>query len=81
METNIKLSLGEITIDSDDNIEIKVFSGDSSLRRKLTKCVDIGISTISSGLPLKECNKVINKDKCEGLSIRWPLILFMPIFE
>lgn len=46
----------------DDNIEIKVFSGDSSLRRKLTKCVDIGISTISSGLPLKECNKVINKD-------------------
>jgi len=36
-----------------DHIEIKVFSGDSSLRRKLTLCNDIPIATISSGLPLK----------------------------
>jgi len=36
-----------------DHIEIKVFTGKSSLRRKLTKCNDLPIATISSGLPLK----------------------------
>lgn len=42
------------------NVEIKVFSGKSSLRRQLTKCNDIPIATISSGLPLKEETPVIN---------------------
>lgn len=42
-----------------DSIEIKVFSGKSSLRRKLTKCNDLPIKTISSGLPIrKEKNMV-----------------------
>ena len=41
----------------DDDIEIKVFTGNSSLRRKLSMCNDIPIATISSGLPLKEENK------------------------
>ena len=40
-----------------NDIEIKVFTGKSSLRRKLTKCNDIPIATISSGLPLKEPKK------------------------
>lgn len=35
------------------NIEIKVFTGKSSLRRKLTFCNDISVNEISSGLPLK----------------------------
>lgn len=34
-------------------IEIKVQKGGSSLRRKLVKCNDMPIATISSGLPLK----------------------------
>ncbi len=38
----------------DDQIEIKIFTGKSSLRRKLTLCNDLPIATISSGLPLKE---------------------------
>lgn len=38
----------------DENIEVKVFTGNSSLRRKLTKCNDIPIAHISAGLPLKE---------------------------
>lgn len=46
----------------DDNIEIKVFSGKSSLRRKLTKCNDVPIATISSGLPLKGEDKLVNFD-------------------
>jgi len=37
-----------------DNIEIKVFVGRSSLRRKLTKCNNLPIAEISSGLPMKE---------------------------
>ena len=37
----------------DKDIEIKVFKGKSSLRRKLTKCNSIDIATINSGLPLK----------------------------
>lgn len=44
----------------DENIEIKTQSGNSSLRRKLTFCNDIQIATISSGLPLKGDDKVLN---------------------
>lgn len=36
------------------DIEIKIFNGNSSLRRMLTKCNDLDIATISSGLPLKK---------------------------
>lgn len=43
----------------DDHIEIKVFNGKSSLRRKLTKCNDLPIAKISSGLPLKG-EKMVN---------------------
>lgn len=37
-----------------EGIEIKTLLGDSSLRRKLTKCNNLDISTISGGLPKKE---------------------------
>lgn len=43
-----------------EDIEIKVFRGNSSLRRRVTKCNGLPIATISSGLPLKE-EKVIQK--------------------
>lgn len=43
-----------------DGIEVKVFKGNSSLRRKLTKCNNIPIAKINSGLPLKGGKKVIN---------------------
>ncbi len=45
----------------DDHIEVKVFTGNSSLRRKLSKCNDLPIATISSGLPLKG-EKMVNFD-------------------
>lgn len=44
----------------DDHIEVKVYTGKSSLRRKLTKCNNLPIATISSGLPLKGEDKVVN---------------------
>ena len=43
-----------------DGIEVKVYTGKSALRRKLTKCNDIPIATISSGLPLKEEKKMVD---------------------
>ena len=46
-----------------EDVEVKVFSGNSSLRRALTKCNDIPIATISSGLPLKGEKKVLNGDQ------------------
>lgn len=45
-----------------EGTEVKVFTGKSSLRRKLTKCNDLPIATISSGLPLKEEEKMVSKD-------------------
>lgn len=48
----------------DNHIEIKVFTGNSSLRRKLTKCNNLPIASITSGLPLKEKKGVemVNSD-------------------
>lgn len=44
-----------------EGIEIKVFRGKSSLRRKLSFCNDEDVALISSGLPRKE-RKVVNFD-------------------
>lgn len=44
-----------------DGIEIKVFNGNSSLRRRLSLCNDISIAHISGGLPTKE-RKVISNN-------------------
>ena len=44
----------------DEHIEIKVFSGKSALRRRLTKCNRLPIATISSGLPLKGEDILVN---------------------
>lgn len=46
-------------------IEVKVYNGNASLRRKLTKCNDVAVATISSGLPIKE-----KKDVLQGSAIR-----------
>ena len=44
-----------------EDIEIKVCTGDSSIRRMVTKCNNADIANIGSGLPLKE-EKVISAD-------------------
>ena len=46
----------------DNHVEVKVFTGKSSLRRKLTKCNNLPIAMINSGLPLRSDEKVINFD-------------------
>ncbi len=42
------------------DVEIKVFTGGSSMRRRLSRCNDIPIATISSGLPIKEVKQVVD---------------------
>ena len=44
----------------DTGIEIKVFTGNASLRRKFTQCNNLPIAHISSGLPLKEGKTVVD---------------------
>lgn len=59
----------------DNQIEIKVFTGNSTLRRKLTRCNDENISNISSGLPLKEDKKVINFESVKNEKILRSMII------
>ena len=64
-----------------DHIEIKKFTGKSAMRRRLTKCNNLPIAIMSSGLPLKEEPKnVIDKEKikdethlvnCVKKALRW----------
>lgn len=43
-----------------EHIEIKKFTGKQAIRRKLTRCNNLPIATISSGLPLKGEKRVVN---------------------
>lgn len=50
----------------DEGIEIKVFTGDSALRRKMSRCNNVPIAQLSVGaLPLKE-KKVINEQQVKS---------------
>ena len=51
----------------DRDIEVKVFAGNQSLRRKLTRCNSLQIATLNGGLPLKEVKKrMINGDNVKN---------------
>ena len=45
--------VSELAVGYSDGIEVKTLLGNSSLRRRLTKCNNIPVATISTGLPLK----------------------------
>ena len=49
-----------------EHIEVKVPTGGNSIRRKLTKCNNLPIATISSGLPLKGEDKLLNFDTVQS---------------
>lgn len=49
-----------------DHIEIKVFTGGSSLRRRRTLCNDRPIATLTQGLPMKEAKKTVNFDAVQS---------------
>ena len=48
----------------DQEIEIKVYTGNQALRRRLTLCNNIPVAEISSGLPIKE-KKMIDEKQIE----------------
>lgn len=63
----VGVSLDDLDPQYDEGIEVKVYTGDSSLRRRLSRCNNIPVAPISSGLPLKEkkmlSNNVIQSEK------------------
>ena len=46
-----------------EGIEVKLFRGDASLRRRLSRCNAVSIASISSGLPLKKKKEKMLKAK------------------
>jgi len=48
-----------------DGIEVKVFTGGSSLRRKLTKCNNVPVADLNGGLPLKE-KKMLSENQIKS---------------
>lgn len=57
--------VGELASVYDDGIEVKVFTGGSSLRRRLSKCNNVPVATLNSGLPFKE-KKVLQATTIKG---------------
>lgn len=53
----------ELALTYSEGIEVKVFTGDASLRRRLSYCNAVSISSISSGLPLKKKKEKMLKTK------------------
>lgn len=56
---------GDVTLlknEIDPHIEIKKCTGKSAIRRRLTRCNNLQITTISSGLPMKGEKRVVNMD-------------------
>ena len=52
----------KISYKYEDDIEIKTFKGNSSLRRKLVSCNTLPIAVLASGLPLREEKKMLDFD-------------------
>ncbi len=53
----------ELALVYSEGIEVKVFTGDASLRRRLSRCNAVPIASIDSGLPLKQKKEKMLKAK------------------
>ena len=53
----------ELATTYSEGIEVKVYSGDASLRRKLTRCNSVPVSILTSGLPLRAKKEKMLKGK------------------
>jgi hypothetical protein len=58
--------VGELDKIFSDGIEIKVFTGNSSLRRFLSRCNAVPIADLASGLPLKEKKPVLKEQTLQS---------------
>jgi hypothetical protein len=55
--------ISELASEYADGIEVKVYMGDASLRRRLSRCNGVPVSSISSGLPRKPRKDKMLKEK------------------
>lgn len=62
--------IDKVAISYAPGIEIKVFRGHAAIRRRLSKCNNIPVATISSGLPLKEEKMIDVKELNDELHLR-----------
>lgn len=53
----------ELSLIYEPGIEVKTFTGNTSLRRKLTQCNNIPVASLNGGLPIKEKKKMMDSDK------------------
>lgn len=60
------LDINDLSRIFQEGIEVKIFNGGSSIRRRVSKCNNIPITHINSGLPLKGVKKVINFDAVQS---------------
>ena len=56
----------ELRRDYSAGIEVKVFTGGASLRRRLSKCNNVPVASLTNTLPLKEKKPVIAVDKIKS---------------
>lgn len=49
-----------------EGIEVKTLLGDASLRRRLSKCNNVPVATINSGLPFKEKKKMLDSSTIQS---------------
>jgi hypothetical protein len=55
--------VSELASEYADGIEVKVYVGDASLRRRVSRCNAVPVAKISSGLPLKPRKEKVLKEK------------------
>ena len=58
---NYEGDVEELSQNYSEGIEVKTLLGDASLRRRLTKCNNVPVATINSGLPVKEKKKMLEQ--------------------
>jgi hypothetical protein len=56
----------ELRHDYSEGIEVKVFTGGASLRRRLSKCNNVPVATLNNSLPVKEKKPMIGVDKIKS---------------
>lgn len=56
----------ELSRDYSKGIEVKVFTGGSSLRRRLSKCNNVPIASLTNSLPVKEKKPMLGVDRIKS---------------
>ena len=58
--------VSELRRDYSEGIEVKVFTGGASLRRRLSKCNNVPVAALTNSLPVKEKKPMLGVDKIKS---------------